>query len=205
MRKTAKENNYDRIVNHSKTITSLQMAKALPSVTTWAGDKGTTGLGFGGRIRKDVPIIDLLGTLDELSATLGILLNHVNADVQEKIRNIQVYLLDLGGCIAMNRGPTEPLKGLAEELEDWGLELEKTVPEFDCFILPGGHESAAFAHLARTIARRAERRAVTVFADAADGDWILKILNRLSDVLFLLGRYQNIINQTPEIKYKSSR
>jgi cob(I)alamin adenosyltransferase len=181
------------------------MEKALPSVTTGAGDKGNTGLGFGGRIRKDAPIVELLGTLDELSAVLGVLINHVKGDVRERIQQLQVYLLDLGGCIAMNKPPTDPLSNLSQELEEWGCELEKVVPEFDCFILPGGHESAAFAHLARTVARRAERRAVTAFAGDADHEWVLKILNRLSDSLFLLGRYQNIVNDTSEIKYRSSK
>jgi cob(I)alamin adenosyltransferase len=105
----------------------------------------------------------------------------------------------------MNRGPNEYLGQLPQQIEDWGCEIEKSVPPFDCFILPGGCESAAFAHLARTVARRAERCAVTAFSDDREHGWLLKILNRLSDYLFLLGRFLNTQSGTPEIKYRSQR
>lgn len=170
----------------------------LPSVTTAAGDNGTSTLVGGKRIRKDDPVFEFLGTIDELNSLLGVCNCYAQEDVKEQIQTIQNKLFELSGCIACDKPASDELKGFVKILEEWGCELDKKLPELHSFILPGGHVSASFMHLARTVCRRAERCGVHALPDRTD---FCQFLNRLSDYLFLLARFHNVANGVEEIKY----
>ena len=169
------------------------MSNRLSKITTRTGDKGDTGLGDGTRVAKDSVRIQALGEVDELNSSLGLLLTEpLPADVREALVAVQHDLFDLGGEIAVP-GYTCLTPGqigrLEEQLELWNRDL----PALKEFILPGGARAAALAHLARTICRRAERSVVTLARaeneDISDSARIY--LNRLSDLLFVLGRVLN--------------
>ncbi len=167
------------------------MGNRLSKIVTRTGDAGTTGLGDGSRVGKDSPRIDALGEVDELNSMLGVLLAE---DLPERIRaallDVQNDLFDLGGELCC--------PGMTMVTETHVLRLEQLVEDFNAglsrlkeFILPGGTRPAALAHLARTIARRAERSVVALAASAPVGDDVRRYLNRLSDLLFVLGRALN--------------
>jgi len=167
------------------------MANRLSKIATRTGDAGETGLGDGARVPKESERIHALGDIDELNSLLGVLLTEsLPAAIGEALLAIQHDLFDLGGetCIPGHRMITEDhvirLDGL---LEHFNAEL-KPLKEF---ILPGGTRAAAYAHLARTVCRRAERRLVGLSRQEDVGELGLKYLNRLSDLLFVLGRSLN--------------
>ena len=171
------------------------MGNRLSKIVTRTGDAGTTGLGDGSRVAKDSLRIDVIGEVDELNSTLGVLLAE---DLPETVRNaltgIQHDLFDLGGEICM--------PGYNVISEAHVLRLEALVGEFNEqltplkeFILPGGQPVAAMAHVARTVCRRCERR-LTELIESTNGSAgelapIQVYVNRLSDYLFVLARYLN--------------
>lgn len=177
----------------------------LPSVTTTAGDAGQSTLMTGGKIRKDDSIFELLGTIDELNSLLGVCNLHVSSEQTTKIVAIQNKLFDLSACIACNRKPGEALTNFVHVLEKWSVELEKSIPPFQAFILPGGCAAASYVHLARTVARRAERCFVRSMYEHSDlvGPELCPVLNRLSDFLFILARFENVTRGIPEVQYQS--
>jgi len=167
------------------------MGNRLSKIVTRTGDAGTTGLGDGSRIGKDSPRIDALGEVDELNSTLGVLLAE---DMPDAIRNalldVQNDLFDLGGelcCPGMTMVTEAHVLRLEQLVEDFNADL----PRLKEFILPGGSRPAALAHLARTVARRAERSVVALAASEPVADNVRRYLNRLSDLLFVLGRALN--------------
>lgn len=167
------------------------MANRLSKIATRTGDAGETGLGDGARVPKESERIHALGDIDELNSLLGVLLTEaLPAEVGEALVAIQHDLFDLGGetCIPGHRMITE----------DHVLRLDALLERFNAdlrplkeFILPGGTRPAAYAHLARTVCRRAERRLVALSRREDVGPLGLKYLNRLSDLLFVLGRALN--------------
>ena len=136
------------------------MGHRLSKIYTRTGDDGTTGLGNGGRVRKDSPRIEAIGDVDELNSLIGLLLTH---DLPEKIRivltNIQHDLFDFGGelCIPGRTAIVENQIGYLETTLD---KLNAELKPLKEFILPGGTQAAAVCHLARTVCRRAERRVI---------------------------------------------
>jgi len=167
------------------------MGNRLSKIVTRTGDAGTTGLGDGSRVAKDSLRIEAIGEVDELNSALGLLLTE---EMPESIRNaligVQHDLFDLGGelCIPtmnmINEAHIDRLEDLVEQFNDDLTPLKE-------FILPGGTRAAAFAHLARTICRRAERRVVHLSNSEEVSVFARKYLNRLSDLLFVLGRALN--------------
>ena len=187
------------------------------SVTTKAGDKGMSSPRSGVLAEKSSPIFELLGTLDELNCFIGICCCYSCQKIQTQLMEIQRILFDIGGCLSINRGFPDKIHNITTQLEKWSVDLEKDLQPLDSFILPGGHISAAQLHAARAICRRCERVVVNyltyVKAGAQenqkvyheiphDSHVVVVILNRLSDYLFVAARYQNQINETPEIKWK---
>ena len=176
-------------------------------IYTRTGDDGSTGLFGGARIGKDDLRIEAYGTLDELNAWVGKLATHPSAQpVHAKLQEIQSELFTMGSHLAT----TDPnwlakLPALRpdgpEDLEGWMDELEAGLPALTSFVLPGGHPAAADAHLARTVCRRAERRCVALHRIDAVDPLILRFLNRLSDALFMLGRWLAHETNTPEIPW----
>jgi cob(I)alamin adenosyltransferase len=167
------------------------MGHRLSKITTRTGDAGSTGLGDGSRVGKDSLRIAALGDVDELNSLLGVLLcEELPGEVRELLLDIQHDLFDLGGEIAVPGGSfvREGQPGRLEAaVERYNAELRPLAE----FILPGGNRAAALAHLARTVCRRAERAVVSLGSTEPVTDTTRKYLNRLSDLLFVLGRWLN--------------
>jgi cob(I)alamin adenosyltransferase len=163
----------------------------LSKIYTRTGDAGTTGLGDGSRVPKDSLRIHALGEVDELNSVIGLLLcEDLPVATREALTGIQHDLFDLGGelCIPGYNNVTEAqVKRLEDLLDGYNADL----PPLKDFILPGGAKSAAVAHLARTVCRRAERSVVSLAAEEAVSDLVRQYLNRLSDLMFVLGRVLN--------------
>lgn len=169
-------------------------------ITTRGGDSGDTGLGDGSRIRKDAPRVAAMGDVDELNSAVGLLrAESLPAEIDAILRRVQNDLFDVGAqlCIPGHTAVAEKqIVALEKALALYNAELGPLKE----FILPGGTRSAALAHMARTICRRAERSVVSLLVDAT-GDLtkdqdrpdrlLVQYLNRLSDLLFVLARALN--------------
>lgn len=167
------------------------MGHRLTQIATRTGDDGSTGLGDGTRTQKDAPRIAALGDVDELNATLGVLLAEPLPDpVRADLIEIQHDLFDLGGtlCIPGHTGFTEaPTTRLDTRLTHYNQDLSRLAE----FILPGGTRAAALAHVSRTVCRRAERSLVALAHAESVPKHLLPYLNRLSDFLFVVARILN--------------
>jgi cob(I)alamin adenosyltransferase len=170
------------------------MGHRLTQISTRTGDDGTTGLGDGQRVAKDHLRVQAMGDVDELNSQLGVLLAEpLPADVRELLVVIQHELFNLGGELSIpgyTLLKTEAVLRLDEALAHYNAQL----PRLQEFILPAGTRSAALAHVARTIARRAERVLVALTAQEAVNEAPRHYLNRLSDLLFVLARVLNRAN-----------
>ena len=167
------------------------MGHRLSKIVTRTGDSGETGLGDGTRARKDSPRIAALGEIDELNSAIGVLLAEPLPErINGILQDIQHDLFDLGGDVSIP-GRATMTEAQIRRLEALLEELNAALPRLKEFILPGGTRAASLAHLARTVCRRAERALVALsqVEKVADSGWIY--LNRLSDLLFVLGRVLN--------------
>ena len=171
---------------------------------TATGDEGLTSLVGGARVKKTSVRLEAYGTIDELNSHVGLLAAIWRESVDDDpeivgvLREIQNRLFDIGAYLATdNSGVAEqPCRGVGPEqvgvIESQIDKIDGDVPPMKCFVLPGGARMAAMAHVARTVARRAERRVLSL-ADAGvavDAN-VLKYLNRLSDLLFAIARLAN--------------
>lgn len=170
---------------------SERKGNRLSKIVTRTGDAGTTGLGDGSRTTKDSLRIDAIGEVDELNSGLGVLLCE---EMPEKIRaallNVQNDLFDLGGelCLpGMNVMKDVQVARLEQLADDFNADL----PMLKEFILPGGTRAASLAHLSRTVCRRAERAMVRLHNAEPLSEAARRYINRLSDLLFILGRALN--------------
>jgi cob(I)alamin adenosyltransferase len=166
-------------------------------IYTKTGDDGETGLWGGQRVRKDALRVRAYGDIDELNATLGILRTWgPSYDIDERLARVQSELFVLGSDLATPGEATN----IPRVKESYITALEQEIDQFETelaplkqFILPGGTQAAAYAHLARTVCRRAERE--TVMLADSEGESlnaaVLPYLNRLSDWLFVVGRLIN--------------
>jgi cob(I)alamin adenosyltransferase len=164
-------------------------------IYTRTGDKGETSLIGGTRVSKADLRIDTYGTVDELNAHIGLVRDQaVNENRRNELKEIQDRLFTIGSELATD--PERKSKKLLPVIVDSDVDvLEQAMDSMDAdlpplrnFVLPGGHQSVSFCHLARTVCRRAERL-VTALSNAEPIDpLIIKYLNRLSDYLFVLGR-----------------
>lgn len=165
------------------------------SITTKRGDKGFTDLLFGGKVSKGDPQIEALGAVDELNANLGIARVLLDGEIAKAVDQIQEWLVTLMGELAMPFGKEIEYEKAGfgrisiteiQWLEDWSASIEKE-EKFKGWLRPGerGGERSARIHLARTVARRAERRSWDVVDEVASAE-VRIFLNRLSDVLWLL-------------------
>jgi cob(I)alamin adenosyltransferase len=169
-------------------------------VYTRTGDAGETGLLGETRVRKSDLRIEIIGSLDELNASLGLAAAVVGDDwVRERLVAVQRDLFSIGAELADVRPEGEHSAGRSARLAaDAVAGLERTIdtaeselPRLTRFILPGGTEAGARLHLARSVSRRAERRAVALAGQEAVPPAVLAYLNRLSDLLFVLARLAN--------------
>lgn len=168
----------------------------LNRIYTRTGDAGQTGLGDGSRVAKDDPRIAAYGTVDELGAALGCVLSQAPTPPRpELLRRIQNDLFDVGADLCRPGAPDDgALRVTAKQvraLETAIDELNAPLPALESFVLAGGTAAATGLHLARTICRRAEREAVTLARVQPVSPEVLRYLNRLSDLLFVLARVAN--------------
>jgi cob(I)alamin adenosyltransferase len=170
------------------------MANRLTQIATRTGDDGTTGLGDGNRVSKDHWRVHAMGEVDELNSNLGVLLAEpLPDDVRELLVVIQHELFNLGGELSIpgfELLKSDAVLHLDEALAHYNAQL----PRLAEFILPAGTRSAALAHVARTVARRAERALVTLAMHERVNAAPRQYLNRLSDLLFVLARVLNRAN-----------
>ena len=171
------------------------MTVNLTRIYTRLGDKGETHLGDMSRVPKTHPRIEAYGTVDELNAQVGaaLALDGVPERYREWLRRVQNDLFDVGADISVPEGgERERLRVRAEQTE-WVEqacdEVNATLPSLKSFVLPGGTPLASRLHVARTVCRRAERRALDV-GDELNPE-VVRYLNRLSDLLFILSRGAN--------------
>ena len=165
------------------------MGNRLSNIYTRTGDDGTTGLGDGTRTAKDSARVEAYGTVDEANSTIGMILANdtVPEDVRLCLTEVQHDLFELGGelCIPCHVAITDAFIDRLEQQLDG---FNDALPRLKEFILPGGGQAAAACHLARTIVRRAERRTYTLANIEDVRPEVVKYLNRLSDLLFVLAR-----------------
>lgn len=184
----------------SLSIGDLQLSKR---IYTRAGDKGETGLLSGERIEKDDPQVEAYGTVDELNTVLGIAKIHSSRRIADYIHDIQEHLFYVNAELAFNpdslteqnkmmQSPRKINSKDVEHLENIADALSEEMPLLKNFVIPGGTKSAAFLHLSRAICRRAERRIITFSRDHRINPELIKYVNRLSDLLFVFSRYENI-------------
>ena len=167
------------------------MGKRLTQIATRTGDDGTTGLGDGSRTDKDALRVHAMGDVDELNSVLGLLAcNDVPDDVRGVLSDIQHDLFDVGGELSIP-GYAMVTEAQVAALDDWLATYNAQLPRLEEFILPGGSPSASIAHIARTVARRAERSVVALGKAEPVRVELRHYLNRLSDLLFVLARVLN--------------
>ena len=163
-------------------------------IYTKTGDQGITSLLGGIRVPKSDLRIDAYGTIDELNSYLGLLRDQpVNEKRADFLKGIQDRLFTIGADLATAPGKTKVKKPDLHQTDIDLLEqeidlMDAELPMLTAFILPGGHQSVSFCHLARTVCRRAERIAVDLASVEPVSELVIQYLNRLSDYLFVLGR-----------------
>jgi len=177
----------------------------MAKIYTKTGDKGTTALFGGTRVSKASLRVDAYGTVDELNSVLGVVISLLPAndkEVSREITQIQHDLFEIGANLA------DPKSKEISYLDDRVGEMEKSIdtmtseiPPLTQFILPGGGKSGALLHVARTVARRCERRVVELGESEELKQNIKRYFNRLSDLLFTLARYINMREKKEEIKW----
>lgn len=171
-------------------------------IYTRAGDKGETGLLSGERIGKDDPRVEAYGTVDELGTTLGVAKVHASDRIANYIHEIQQKLFLINSELAINHDNLVVDDSLlhlqkvtaddVEFLEKLADELSEELPLLTNFVIPGGTKAAAFLHVSRTVCRRAERRIIQYARNNPVNEELIRYINRLSDLLFVMSRYENL-------------
>ena len=183
----------------------------LTKIYTRTGDDGTTALGTRSRVDKDALRVEAYGTVDEVNALLGLAMaGGLAPRLKESIPALQNELFNMGADLAFppeDRGDLE-LPQIEprhiEQLEKMIDELNEGLGALENFILPGGSQGAATLHVARTVCRRAERVLVQLARSETIGELNLPYLNRLSDLLFVMARYENNASGVPEPTWDTS-
>lgn len=163
-------------------------------IYTKTGDDGTTGLYGGTRISKDDIRIETYGTIDELNSYIGLIRDQeINEAYKAVLFEIQDRLFTIGAILAMdpakkNLSVPELVETDVHLLESAIDQMDEQLPEMKSFVLPGGHTSVSYIHIARCVCRRAERLAVHLHRNSSIEPLIIRYLNRLSDYLFTLAR-----------------
>ena len=179
----------------------------ITKVYTKRGDKGETDLLGGSAARKDSLKVEAYGCIDETSSFIGLARYYTkNKVIKEILKEIQNKLLVLGGLLASDEKGKEMMKDQIKEediklLEEYIDEYNQKLPPLTHFILPGDEEVATHFHVARTVVRRAERRIVSLAAQEDLNPLIQKYVNRLSDLMFVLARYSEEVENK---KWKST-
>lgn len=165
-------------------------------IYTKKGDSGQTSLFGGQRVPKNAKRIEAYGTADELNSILGVVTSYnIDSTTAELLNTIQKQLFVLGADLATPISKKVRIDRIGEEeitfLENWIDKLEESLEPLKRFILPGGSHAGAQLHVARTVCRRAERLTVECAETEEISGLCVQYLNRLSDFLFVLARYEN--------------
>jgi len=168
----------------------------LTRIYTKGGDKGSTSLGSGKRVKKHDLRVSAYGTVDEANAAIGVARLHTDGDIDVMLNRIQNDLFDLGADLCQPEDPKDypPLRVVEAQVERLEQEIDRLNGELQplkSFVLSGGTPAAAYLHLARTIARRAEREITALMEVEPVNPAGLRYINRLSDLLFVMARYVN--------------
>lgn len=178
-------------------------------IYTKTGDTGQTGLIGGRRVSKADMRIDAYGTVDELNSWIGLVRDQpVNEPRKELLNEIQDRLFTVGAELATDpeKAPKRAIPVIIDadvlRLEQAMDDMDAELPELRAFVLPGGHQSVSFCHLARTVCRRAERLVIALHVASPVDERVIQYLNRLSDYLFVLSRKMAQELHTDEIAWK---
>lgn len=169
----------------------------LDKIYTRGGDKGETSLGDGTRVAKHDPRVVAYGSTDECNSTIGLARLHTSGDDDAVLARIQNDLFDLGADLCTPEVPDPkwpPLRIVQAQIDRLEAEIDamnEHIPPLNSFILPGGSPAAAWLHLARTVARRAEREMTALAERQPINPLAVKYVNRLSDHLFVMARWLN--------------
>jgi cob(I)alamin adenosyltransferase len=185
----------------------------MPRITrvyTRTGDDGTTALGAGRRVAKDSARVEAYGTVDELNSFLGAAIaSGLDGTLAEALGAIQNDLFHLGSdlCVTEEDKAARPVPKIESRhvsaLETLIDRLSEDLPALENFVLPGGSEGSAQLHVARAVCRRAERLVVALSKSEAVGDQVIVYLNRLSDALFVMARWENRRKGVPDVLWDS--
>lgn len=175
-------------------------------IYTKRGDKGSTSLFGGTNIEKNSIRIHAYGTVDELNSVLGLSLTHqISNRGEEILTEIQKQLFVLGADLSTLQSKKTKINRIGQSeielLESWIDQLDERLQPLSSFILPGGSRAGASLHLARTVCRRAERYTVELLRSEPISEHTVIYLNRLSDLLFVLARYENQEADIEETKW----
>lgn len=164
-------------------------------IYTKTGDKGQTSLIGGRRVSKADSRIDSYGTVDELNSWIGLVRDQpANTSRRDLLKEIQDRLFTIGATLATDPEKVirKPIPDIIPEdislLENAMDQMDAELPELRAFVLPGGHPSVSYCHLARTVCRRAERLVIALNEESPVDELVIQYLNRLSDYLFVLSR-----------------
>ncbi len=168
----------------------------LTKIYTKTGDQGKTSLGIKERIFKDTPRIEAIGEVDEANAFIGWAQQYSPEILSDLLSKVQNTLFDVGAdlCVPEDKKEDKSLRITQNQVQFIEVKIDEfnaNLPPLSSFVLPGGTKAASALHLARTVVRRAERRVVALQNEEVLNPEILRYLNRLSDLLFVLARYAN--------------
>lgn len=185
----------------------------MPKITkvyTKTGDKGETSLGGGQRVPKDSLRITSYGTVDELNSYIGVAIaSGLDSEITQELKIIQNELFHLGSDLCFTEEDkikfSIPLikENHVDKLEKLMDNYSEKLSPLENFILPGGTVGASNLHVARTICRRAEREVISLAKNESIGSFVIKYLNRLSDTLFVMARYENFKKNYTDIYWDS--
>ena len=178
-------------------------------IYTKTGDKGETGLFGGERVSKNNLRLNAYGSIDELNSFLGLAVIEVtNNEIKNVLKDLQNKLFVLGSDLATPETEKNAKLKITRLPESYITDTEKTIDKFEAqldelknFILPGGSKGSAILHVCRTISRRAEREVVALKNTENIGENIVIFLNRLSDLFFVLSRFENKYSNIPDTKW----
>ncbi|MFP6646897.1 MAG: cob(I)yrinic acid a,c-diamide adenosyltransferase [Candidatus Latescibacterota bacterium] len=185
----------------------------LTKIYTRTGDTGTTRLGSGDAVAKTDARVDAFGDVDETNAAIGVVLSAALSPLTQRLlKPVQNDLFDLGAdlCVPVSAptGGRPPLRVTSAHVDRLEIAIDAAnadLGDLRSFVLPGGTAAAAWLHMARTVCRRAERRAWELVADVEEGavnEQALKYLNRLSDLLFVLSRVENAASGVEDVLWQ---
>ncbi len=180
-------------------------------IYTKTGDEGFTGLFGGERVSKDSARIETYGTIDELNSFIGLAVTEIkNEEIKKLLLKLQNQLFIVGSDLATPIEEKNKKYNITRVTKEFYLDLEKEIDYFDAkldplknFILPGGTKGAALLHVCRSICRRAERQIVALKREVNIGDNILIFVNRISDLFFVLARYENHSSNVGDTKWEA--